>query len=748
VLALLVGFGVMADARDSGIVTSAHVGAPQDWSSRAVVFAHAETPLEASRGNAVHASRVRRLANDPRYVMALARRFEREADLRTPATTTRGTYRPMFPRRGRPPHQFETGIHRDWSNVLGGGNGGLGGAGAAGVFPAKYNFDISAAPDCGNDFIVYPTNAASATAASGTNETYVSSFTGDPGQGPASTVTIGSAPPRQVVLTSSASSNSGSSFLTTGVGVDNVARAINLRDAVNRWTAQTGFSASVNGAQITISSATLGDISNAAVSENLNNNFDGGNNWPGVNGSGSAGQPTIVAFNQLYNGSCNAGRSNSNAPNTMWAYNTGSGYLAETSPVLSYYDNGRQVAFVQRNGNTLQLVLLKWQQGQGTAAAPATPTLSANAAAYRACASNCYYAITLAGTSNTAGTATYSSPFVDYFGDVLWLGDGNGRLHKFTGVFKGTPAEVVSGGFPATVAAGMKLSPPVYGFNGFVYVGSQSGGAGVGGMMHRVDASTGAVTSSAKMANDSSSGLRSSPILDVSTGSVFGFLFNDGSAGDGSTCQIVSGQDNACRVVARFALGFAAGTAPLQRAYVGRGNDIASALYAGAFDDAYYNSPNGTGAMYIVGGDPANTFQATLWKIPLANGAMQAPVKGATVGSYAVGSYNWSPVTLIRNTSSGSNEYLYFSMSATGAAAGCTGACLYMFNLNDLNGSASGTGAAWGTGNAASAGLTVYGGTGGIVVDNISATAGASQVYFSHAATTGNAVQASQNALN
>jgi hypothetical protein len=250
------------------------------------------------------------------------------------------------------------------------------------------------------------------------------------------------------------------------------------------------------------------------------------------------------------------------------------------------------------------------------------------------------------------------------------------------------------------------------------------------------------------MANDSSSGLRSSPILDVSTGSVFGFLFNDGSAGDGSTCQIVADNANACRVVARFALGFAAGTAPLQRAYVGRGNDIASALYAGAFDDAYYNSPNGTGAMYIVGGDPANTFQATLWKIPLANGAMQAPVKGATVGSYAVGSYNWSPVTLIRNTSSGSNEYLYFSMSATGAAAGCTGACLYMFNLTDLNGSASGTGAAWGTGNAASAGLTVYGGTGGIVVDNISATAGASQVYFSHAATTGNAVQASQNALN
>lgn len=37
---------------------------------------------------------------------------------------------------------------------------------------------------------------------------------------------------------------------------------------------------------------------------------------------------------------------------------------------------------------------------------------------------------------------------------------------------------------------------------------------------------------------------------------------------------------------------------------MGRGNSRVSSLYAGAFDDAYYNSSNGTGAMYIVGGDP------------------------------------------------------------------------------------------------------------------------------------------------
>ena len=744
-LAALVCIGVLADARNPGKVSATHIGAPQDWSSRAVVFAHPEAPLEAARGKPVHADRVRRLANDPRYVMALARRFERDAARRMPILANGAVHGPIFPRGHRRPLPRRNSLHRDWSNVLGGGNGGLGGKGANGVYPAKYNFDISAAPDCANDFIVYPTDAAGAFS-SGTNETYVSEFTGDPGQGGSRTVTIGASGPRQIVLVSSTNNNTGLNFRTSGV--NDTTRAANLRDAVNRWTGQTGFSATSDGAEITITSMTTGDIANDAISENLSH-FSGDDFWDGINGNGTAGQPTVIAFNQLYNTTCNAGRSNSNAPNVMWAYNTGNGYIAETSPVLSYYDEGKQLAFVQRNGNTLQLVLLKWRQGQGSAAAPASPTLAASAAAYRSCASNCYYAITFNGTSNTDGAATYSSPFVDYFGDVLYVGDGNGRLHKFTGVFKGNPAEATSGGFPATVSgAGIKLSPPVYDFAGNVFVGSQSGGNGVGGMLHRVNASTGAVTSSAKLANNNSSGLRSSPVLDVGTHSVFAFLFNDGTAGDGSTCSHVDGQNDACRVVARFSTGFAAGAAPLQRAYVGRGNNTVSTLYAGAFDDAYYNRANGTGAMYIVGGDPANTFVATLWKIPLANGVMQAPVQGAAVGDYIVGDYDWSPVTLVKNTSNDSNEYLYFSLGATANAAGCSGACLYMFNLDDLNGSGAGRGAAWGTNNVASAGLPTYGGTTGIVVDNISGATGASQVYFSHTASPGNAVQASQGALN
>ena len=113
-----------------------------------------------------------------------------------------------------------------------------------------------------------------------------------------------------------------------------------------------------------------------------------------------------------------------------------------------------------------------------------------------------------------------------------------------------------------------------------------------------------------------------------------------------------------------------------------------------------------------------------------------------TVGDCLTNNWDWSPVTILKN---GSNEYLYFSMGKKGNAAGCTGACIYMFNLNNLNGSGS---TSWGSSNTARAGLQVYGGTGGIVVDNISGTAGASQVYFSHVSAPGNAVQASQNGLN
>ena len=127
-------------------------------------------------------------------------------------------------------------------------------------------------------------------------------------------------------------------------------------------------------------------------------------------------------------------------------------------------------------------------------------------------------------------------------------------------------------------------------------------------------------------------------------------------------------------------------------------------------------------------------------------------IAGAVVGSNdcnAVGdrltnNWDWSPVTLVKN---GGKRIHVLQHGQERQRRGCTGACVYMFNLNDLNGSAAGTGAAWGNTNAAPPVARIRR-TGGIAVDNISGTAGTSQVYFSHVNSPGNAVQASQSALN
>ena len=860
-----------------------------DWSSRSVIHGKAKLPEEFAR-SAKGDAEMARLYRDPRYVAQVLRRIDAEMpQLRSAPLAQAVQAKPMNSTakcRGRerrhcndnpPSTQLEGDVVRDWSNVLGGGANGQGGSGIEGVFPAKYTFDITQAPSCANDFVVYPTNAAGATAGSGTLETWIYTFDSAPTDG--ETFVVGPPGPRQVVLTAHNSNNSGKNFQNNG------SRVNNLRDAINRWTSQTGYRATSSGNQVTVISDNLGNIPDDHVTSFLSNVSGPG----GVNGTSTPGQPTIIAFNQLYqdtvapldgcNGSWNQDGA-IKAPNVMWAYNTGTGYVTETSPVLSYYDNGAQVAFLQRSGDTLQLVLLKWAAGgTGTAAAP-TALTSSSAAAYQAARSGssaAMHVITLNGTTNAGSTRTYSSPFVDYAGDTLWVGDGNGRLHKFTGVFQGLPAEVVANGFPSTVAAGMKLSSPVYDTDN-VYIGSQSGAGTLGGRLHRIDAANGANRfDSAKLAISNSTGLRESPIVTgfpAATGSVYAFLFNDGTAGDASNCNTAGSNQDSCRTVVRFPLGFAANATPASRAFVGRGNNINSTLYAGAFTDAYYT--NGTGSMYIVGGEAVDTFIPRLWRVDLTNGNLTSSTIGPVLASKTCATFpgcgaldangnppnpntafwNWSPVTMAKR---GADEYVYFSMHSHGGQSGCAGACVYQFHLNNLrngtsevweldiasNGSAgiptnetngtitvngvtlaanvhfsttgdrkadqialmtainsqtsfsagevgecqlstgnciiritadaltdlgagvvatsslgqttltntvngaTGTVQAWGNTVNANAGLKAFGGTGGIVVDNNSGNAGASQIYFSqqNQNSGGNAIQASQTGL-
>ena len=779
-----------AVSAQEGAKAEAPIPAITDWSSRSIIYGKPKLPEEFARTAAGDAE-LERKYRDPRYVAAVLERVESEMPSLAPRSAgTTGKMSATSDRRrghgsGDDSSTDESSIHRDWSNILGNNTSGLG---SPGTFPAKYRFDITApvsAANCAQDFVVYTTAATGATQAAGAEETRTgSSMTGG---APSGSITIGSGP-RAITLTASGSPTTNLQFSTAG---DATIQAASLAAAVNVWQQQTGIRATSSGANITFHRLGNGNTGLIPVTSNgPMTNFTLG--VTEGNGGGSSGQPTIVAFNQLYNTTCNPTRSNTNAPNVMWAYNTGAA-ITETSPVLSYYDNGAQVAFVQRvastNPDQLQLVLLKWRLNDGTAVNPVALTSVANTA-YRACSAPCMTVFTLP-TSNTDDAPTFSSPYVDYASDTLWVGDGNGRLHKFNNVFKAGPINPTQAGagsgFPAVVAAaGTKLSPPVFD-DVYVWVGSSSNNANDdSGKMHRVLNSDGQITESAKLVPNATSGLIALPILDWARNRLYTTAFSIAYPGTNLPGCNSSGDTagNFCRAVLQFNTSTFTTTQTPAVAYAGRGtydNTGARKQWNGAFDRSFYNT--GTGNLYVCGGSQTRTRHNTLWRIPLTfnavtgNTTMGTPVAGAQIGTHdlpdtastaqnPISTYDCSPVTVVNY---GSTSRLYASVPGTGnlfstapqcgATADATGQCIYMFDLNDLNGSGTGT-PVWGNNNSPSAALLVPGGTSGIIIDNTSGTAGASQVYFSQTgfsgtggsssapALPGNAVQATQAGLN
>jgi hypothetical protein len=174
--------------------------------------------------------------------------------------------------------------------------------------------------------------------------------------------------------------------------------------------------------------------------------------------AGSSSQASIVAYNNLYS-TCTG-----NVPSLTWAYNTGGTIVNSIAfDVISCTSvctqTGTQGYFVQTVGTSAQLVLLKWTAGSGTLTSPTTLSTTA-VGSYSSCTAPCMTAITLSGSPSD----TYSAPYYDPITDTIYVGDDVGKLHKFSPVFAtgSTPAEVTTGGWPATVNANASLGSPVY----------------------------------------------------------------------------------------------------------------------------------------------------------------------------------------------------------------------------------------------------------------------------------------------
>ncbi len=379
---------------------------------------------------------------------------------------------------------------------------------------------------------------------------------------------------------------------------------------------------------------------------------------------GSATQPTIVAFDNLYSGCAGDGT----VPTTYWSYDTRG--TVNTSPAISADAN--QVGFVQTDDTTGNgvLVLLKWAASSGTLGSPVNIPRVRNDQ-YPTCSAPCMTSTALKDSSGTPHPDSNSSVFYDFSSDTAYVGDDAGWLHQVNPVFNGIPAEVRTLGWPVLVNPGAPtaLTSPVFDYgSGRVFV------ADTGGFLYRVGPST-LITSGqldVSFSEDGGFGFVQGPIVDSTHGLVYVFASSDGSA----ACT----GGAACAAVFQFGVNFIGGSlgskVTVGASTVNGSGTAPNPLYLGAFDSTYQNSVNATGNLYVcgnTGGTPA------LYQIPITAGAFGTAIPGPTLSTIAA---PCSPVTDLMNpnASGGPAERMFASAEANGLSSACSsGGCIFNF---------------------------------------------------------------------
>ena len=539
-----------------------------DWSTRHVVYAHigAFPAMQSAQ-------------SDPR---AIFRWREVEQERLRGFEESRRNHEPH-----RPPNRHA--IHRDWSISL--GTAGT----APGMFPAKFSFDVNAAPSCANDFIVFPVNTA-----------------------------------------------------------------------------------------------------------------------------GTATQPNLVAFNNLYsgtaggNGICNrapSGTDNGTAATVLWSYNIhaiAAGGAVTISPVLSLDNTGSKVAFIESAaGNAAHFHVLAWKSGDGKDAANAQNvlkpvTISSFSATAPAAGSG-------AATDLTLGTAsdTLSSPFIDYANDKAYVGNDQGTLYRIKDVFC-TVNPACTGGSPP--AASLDAT---WGTAGAVTVGPGSCAGSTtskltGPVLDSVTSNVFVGCADGKIYGFNSTGTAlATPSLTVGNGSATGGVV-DSAIVDGVNGFIyaVSGSNGANAVLVQAKTDL---TSP-QTATLGAAG--VHNIHAPALNDAYFTSAASANWLIYAGGYDAGGANLELYAASFNAARVMntgAPVHGAVIGNPPD---EFAPLTEFKN---GATDWLFLSVFAN------PGPNLGSMHIN-----------AW-PGATFQHTLTEGTGTSGMIVDNVSTSVQASNIYFSTA---------------
>jgi hypothetical protein len=400
----------------------------------------------------------------------------------------------------------------------------------------------------------------------------------------------------------------------------------------------SGVSATSSLGVVTITATTRGTSGNSiGTTETFASGFVFGGT---TLGGGTALQPSIIAYNNLYstdavvpNGLCGG-----SGPSVKWAYDTGTG-TAVTSPILSL--DGTKIIYVQTSASGAILRILQLNSGgEGSLGLPIIP---ANVSNWASCSSGSSCLISVPFTNSAQ--AANSSPFYDYTpgSDTLYVGDDTGILHKFSPVLTGTPAEVTTGGWPVDVdnTAATALNSPVREPGGKIFVTSTN----------KVCSVTGTTpTCTTALANGA---------------------FTDGVIIDGSTNKVFAFSSlNAATVHQYDVSSFAS---PVTTPIADAADTDANPVFTGAFNHDYLTSANGTGKLFVLGKSLANANRAALYRISITAGAMSSTadsVSPLTTGGVllAGGDAPGSPVTSFYNPTTGM-DWIFFAVSDRSTAA-------------------------------------------------------------------------------
>jgi len=394
-------------------------------------------------------------------------------------------------------------------------------------------------------------------------------------------------------------------------------------------------------------------------------------------------QANLIAFNNLYGtaGSCAA------TPAVLFSYADTSGPIT-TSPVISYLDNGAQVAFVANEGGKATLRVIKYKSGDGTAAAAP---------------------VALPGTGSqvsfqySSTTNTNSPLYIDYFNDAAYVGDDGGFLYKISPVFGGgTPAQV----WKATLAG--KLTGPVLDqANNVVLVGSSNGD------LYSRKAADGTQAAAALIVGDGSTsgGIVDPPVIVEEGIGVTTYAFaTTGCDSTSSNNGLLYEASETATTLVKLA------TENIGTASTIAGTCATNNLHSPTLDDAAYN---GTAGNDYVCGTQSSFFSGSgkvapeLYSFSFPSGGGAIGSGSSTTPSSMNSSDECSPITYFTSNST-SKIFMGMGYSSQGTVNSYT---------------VSGTG-----GFSAATSVTTpngLGGTSGIIVDNTSATAGLANVYFS-----------------